>query len=622
MSENVIKVKFAERETAFKVVFSDVGKNGADGGYYIPSASGNVLSFAPSKANMPEVPSATLPRGADGEGVPTGGTAGQVLSKKSGTDYDTEWTDPPSVPVQSVNGKTGAVQLSADDVGARPSTWTPSASDVGADTAGTAETKVSTHNTATDAHNDIRLLITGLTNRINALANSEDVDLDQMAELVAYIKANRELIGQITTNKVSVSDIIDNLTTNVSDKPLSAAQGVALKALIDAITVPTKVSELENDAGYLTEPPEEIFIATYGATTGAEILAAYNAGKVVFCKYGYKVLPLTSQEGSDAFLFSSIDAGVTVYTVYVEGSDWEVWYNYKIESQSNKTTSISSSSTNTQYPSAKAVYDALANKADSKVVTGATADADGAVGLVPAPTAGDNEKVLYGDGTWKTPPSATSEEIADAVNDYLTENPPEVGMDGYIPAPSTAEVGQTIVVTAVDENGAPTKWEAVDLPSGEWELIGEVTSDGTGDATGISIPCDLSGYKEVFVCAYNLPAQTTLRVVLRGALAWYSNLGVFGYNALGAGSVDTGAAINTGAMNNIWMITGKALEIGGGIRCYGAAEAKYNAGSAPWRQYGETPSENSFSDVKYISLDCNSSSGVVPEGASLKAWGR
>ena len=32
--------------------------------------------------------------GAPGKGVPAGGTAGQVLTKKSGTDYDTEWKDP------------------------------------------------------------------------------------------------------------------------------------------------------------------------------------------------------------------------------------------------------------------------------------------------------------------------------------------------------------------------------------------------------------------------------------------------------------------------------------------------------------------------------------------------
>lgn len=37
---------------------------------------------------------------------------------------------------------------------------------------------VNTHNTATDAHNDIRLLVDGLTNRLNALADSDDTTLD------------------------------------------------------------------------------------------------------------------------------------------------------------------------------------------------------------------------------------------------------------------------------------------------------------------------------------------------------------------------------------------------------------------------------------------------------------
>lgn len=112
--------------------------------------------------------------------------------------------------------------------------------------------QIGAHNTNADAHGDIRLLITELTTRLNALANSEDVDLDQMAELVAYIKDNRELIDQITTGKVSVSDIVNNLTTNVANKPLSAAQGVALKALIDAITVPTNLSDLAGDANHRT----------------------------------------------------------------------------------------------------------------------------------------------------------------------------------------------------------------------------------------------------------------------------------------------------------------------------------------------------------------------------------
>ena len=102
----------------------------------------------------------------------------------------------------------------------------------------TSESKVSAHNTGTDTHSDIRLLIQGLTDRLNALADSDDTTLDQLSEVVAYIKSNRGLIEAITTSKVSVTDIVNDLTTNVANKPLSAAQGVALKALIDAITIP------------------------------------------------------------------------------------------------------------------------------------------------------------------------------------------------------------------------------------------------------------------------------------------------------------------------------------------------------------------------------------------------
>lgn len=124
-----------------------------------------------------------------------------------------------------------------------------------ADYAKTADvtTAISTHNSSAEAHSDIRDLVAGLTTRLNALADSDDETLDQLSEIVAYIKSNRELIESITTDKVNVADIIDNLTTNVANKPLSAKQGMELKALIDAITVPTKVSDLTNDAGYLTE---------------------------------------------------------------------------------------------------------------------------------------------------------------------------------------------------------------------------------------------------------------------------------------------------------------------------------------------------------------------------------
>lgn len=124
--------------------------------------------------------------------------------------------------VTSVNGKTGAITLNATDVGADPS--------------GTAATAVSDHNIFTGSHNDIRILIQELSDRLNAFFDTDDTTLDELSEIVAYITSNKSLIDSITTSKVSVSDITDNLTTNVSNKPLSAAQGVALKSLIDALS--------------------------------------------------------------------------------------------------------------------------------------------------------------------------------------------------------------------------------------------------------------------------------------------------------------------------------------------------------------------------------------------------
>ena len=70
---------------------------------------------------------------------------------------------------------------------------------------------------------------------------------------MAYITSNKSLIDSITASKVNVADIINNLTTNVSSKPLSAAQGVVLKGLID--TLSNSLSNYQPKGNYLTEIP-------------------------------------------------------------------------------------------------------------------------------------------------------------------------------------------------------------------------------------------------------------------------------------------------------------------------------------------------------------------------------
>lgn len=116
------------------------------------------------------------------------------------------------------------------------------------------DNKISTHNTSTTAHNDIRVLIADLTTKLNNFLDVDDTTTDQLSEVLALIENNRGTLESLTTNKINVSDIIDNLTTNNSSKVLSAAQGVAIKNLIDALqtTVNGKQSAVTGGASTIT----------------------------------------------------------------------------------------------------------------------------------------------------------------------------------------------------------------------------------------------------------------------------------------------------------------------------------------------------------------------------------
>ena len=191
------------------------------------------------------------------------------------------------------------------------------ASEVGADPSGTAASQVSAHNTGADTHSDIRLLIQGLTERLNALADSDDTTLDQLSEIVAYIKSNRDLIAAVTTDKVGVTDIVNDLVTNVANKPLSAAQGVALKAMIDAITIPTAL-------------PNPNAMTFTGAVTGrydgsapleVEIPSGGGGGNPLYVKGGTTLAEGTIPSGLAQYTFT--DTGLKLYEVLQE---WKIFF--------------------------------------------------------------------------------------------------------------------------------------------------------------------------------------------------------------------------------------------------------------------------------------------------------
>ena len=115
-----------------------------------------------------------------------------------------------------------------------------------------------------------------------------------------------------------------------------------------------------------------------------------------------------------------------------------------------------------------------------------------------------------GAGTPYILPQATAESLggvkADSAEAADTQ-PVRIGGDGKLyTAPSvtdislgltSAAVGQTIKVKAVDESGKPTAWEAVDMPSGggeTWELINAIEiADGAEETNALTISVDKNG---------------------------------------------------------------------------------------------------------------------------------
>lgn len=232
-------------------------------------------------------------------------------------------------------------------------------------------TSISTHNTSVAAHSDIRGLISELATKLNNFLDVDDATTDQLSEVLTLINNNKGTLESITTSKINVSDIVNNLTTNNASKVLSAAQGVEIKTLIDELqivvdgkadttSIPTKTSQLTNDSGFKTTDNNTTYTLTKSGST----------------------ITLT---GSDGKTSSVTDADTdTVYTHPTSSGNKHIpsgGSSGQILRWSADGTAAWGADNNTTYGVVSTTADGLAPKRD-----------------------GSTSKFLRADGTWAVPP--------------------------------------------------------------------------------------------------------------------------------------------------------------------------------------------------------------------------
>jgi Cu/Ag efflux pump CusA len=84
--------------------------------------------------------------------------------------------------------------------------------------------------------NTLNKLLTKIT-ALQALINGDDLNLDSIKELADAIKAEGDTIDELTSSKVNVSDVYNDVDYLLAGKVLDARVGKTLKDLIDALTL-------------------------------------------------------------------------------------------------------------------------------------------------------------------------------------------------------------------------------------------------------------------------------------------------------------------------------------------------------------------------------------------------
>ena len=220
----------------------------------------------------------------------------------------------PSVPVQSVNGKTGAVQLSASDVGARPSTWTPSKSDVGLGNVDNVK-QYSASNPppypVTSVNGKTGAVTVSVPTKTSQLTNDSNY-LTQHQDLSAYAKKATTLSGYGITDgatKAQVKQLSEEIVNQGNQVTTNKNDIVGIqKELDDLLSTKAEGDTLEEQLAWLAENGDTT--KEYLCIDGYYYACVYTEGEPLYKNW----LPL-----ADTTTLATGDASATGSNGYFSG---------------------------------------------------------------------------------------------------------------------------------------------------------------------------------------------------------------------------------------------------------------------------------------------------------------
>lgn len=275
-----------------------------------------------------------------------------------------------------------------------------------------------------------------------------------------------------TNVQISAGNVISATDTTYSDFTGATSSVAGANGLVPAPAAGDEGKALHGD-GTWKDATAKLVEMSYGESNAwAKFIAAYNAGSIVYCRASSNANPGTGSQTRKAFMayVNNATTPTSVEFQYVRSvssksssQPVDQVFVYTLTNSNGGTWSVATrdmapklvAGTNTSVSYSSGTYTVSATDTTYSDMTGATSGTAGAAGLVPAPAAGDQDKVLSGAGTWVAQPAAQVQSDWDQSDntaaDYIKNKP-------TIPVVPTVDANLSISSTNPVQNKAITRF--------------------------------------------------------------------------------------------------------------------------------------------------------------------